>query len=67
MTRSLFVKPFALKRLASNPINHVSIYLGANWLEYVESQTITTSRVNVENSEARIQPEGGSGSASFRF
>jgi hypothetical protein len=62
-----FKKPFALERLSGNPVQQVRIDMWASRFHQIAGETISGLRVNVQDTQAGIEPECSGSEPSFRF
>jgi hypothetical protein len=64
---ALLEEPFPIEGLPRNPVQQVRVNLRTDWLHKVTRQTVTSGCIDVQDAQAGIKTECGSGKARFRF
>ena len=57
----LLEEPLPAQRLATDPIQKVSIYLRPNRLHEIAGEAVALAAINVQNTESGIEPECSDG------
>jgi hypothetical protein len=53
--------------LSSNPVEEVGVHLRTHRFHEITSKAVASRRINVQDTEPWVKPEGGGSEAAFRF